>query len=88
MFSALVSWWDGVELWMAQLPFVLQFVLVMAVLLPLAWLAAFVIDRGVDGVSARLRRHRRSRLRSHDGKPRQPEVPTTDTAQHHEGTAQ
>ncbi|AUS81852.1 hypothetical protein C1701_18785 [Actinoalloteichus sp. AHMU CJ021] len=73
---------------MAQLPFVLQFVLVMAVLLPLAWLAAFVIDRGVDGVSARLRRYRRSRLRPADGKPDQPSAPNTDTTRHHEGTAQ
>ena len=42
------DWWDDVELWVIQLPFALQFTLVMAVLLPLCVVAAWIIDRGVD----------------------------------------
>nr|WP_311770199.1 hypothetical protein [Actinoalloteichus hoggarensis] len=44
----MTGWWDGVELWLVQSPFVLQFVLVLVILAPLCWLAAFLIDRGVD----------------------------------------
>nr|WP_245857061.1 hypothetical protein [Actinoalloteichus hoggarensis] len=46
--SSVTGWWDGVELWLVQSPFVLQFVLVLVILAPLCWLAAFLIDRGVD----------------------------------------
>jgi hypothetical protein len=49
----LVDWWNGVELWMSGLPFPFQFAIVMAVLLPLCVLAAWLIDRIVDYASAR-----------------------------------
>ncbi|GAA3857970.1 hypothetical protein GCM10022243_24530 [Saccharothrix violaceirubra] len=48
------KWWDGVELWLAQLPFPFQFALVMAVLLPAALGMARLIDRVVDDASARI----------------------------------
>lgn len=41
------------ELWLAQLWFPLQFLLLMAVVLPLCLGLAWLIDRAVDVVSAR-----------------------------------
>jgi hypothetical protein len=55
----LVDWWDGVELWVTQLWFPFQVALVIAVLLPLCWGTARLIDSGVDRLSTVLRRHRR-----------------------------
>ncbi|KAA2266092.1 hypothetical protein F0L68_02945 [Solihabitans fulvus] len=54
MFTWLADWWDGVELWLAQQPFAIEFALVMVVLLPLCLGLARLIDRVVDRVSARL----------------------------------
>ena len=45
MFNGLADWWDGVELWLAQAGFPVQFVLVMVVVVPLCLLAAWVIDK-------------------------------------------
>jgi hypothetical protein len=53
------NWWDGVELWLTQLAFPLQFALVIAVLAPICLVAAWGIDRAVDLIAARLRRLRR-----------------------------
>lgn len=54
----LVAWWDGVELWLVQLPYPLLVTLMLAVLLPLCWGAARVIDRGVDELAAKVTRVR------------------------------
>jgi hypothetical protein len=43
--SGLLSWWDGNELWLSGLPFVLQAMVVMPVVLVVAYLTAFVLDR-------------------------------------------
>ncbi|WP_020660950.1 hypothetical protein [Amycolatopsis benzoatilytica] len=48
MFDGLANWWDGVELWLAQAWFPVQFALVMAVLVPLCLLAAWAIDKLVE----------------------------------------
>ncbi|MGH3451679.1 MAG: hypothetical protein ACRDQW_13335 [Haloechinothrix sp.] len=53
--DAVIEWWDGIELWVVQLWFPLQFVVVMAVVVPLCLAAAWLIDRAVDHASARLR---------------------------------
>lgn len=53
MFDGLSDWWNDVELWVLQLPFAAQFTLVMAVLLPLCVVVAWLIDRVVDYASAR-----------------------------------
>jgi hypothetical protein len=45
------DWWDGAELWLAQLWFPLQFVLVMAVLVPLCLGLAWAIDHLVGKVA-------------------------------------
>jgi hypothetical protein len=50
--QAVLDWWDGVALWIAQLSFPFQFALVMVVLLPLCLGAAWLIDRVVDRLSS------------------------------------
>ncbi|MPZ66857.1 MAG: hypothetical protein GEU83_15570 [Pseudonocardiaceae bacterium] len=49
-----VRWWDGVELWLTQLPLAIQVALLMLVLLPACWAVAKLIDRVVDAVSERV----------------------------------
>ena len=44
----LVQWWDGVELWVVQLPVAVQFPVVMVVVLPMCLGVARLIDRVVD----------------------------------------
>ena len=44
----LAQWWDGVELWLVQLPVALQFPVVMVVVLPLCLGVARLIDRVAD----------------------------------------
>ncbi len=53
MLDAIAQWWESIELWLAQLPFPLQFGLVMAVLLLAGLGAARLIDRLVDNASSR-----------------------------------
>jgi hypothetical protein len=48
----LSDWWNGVELWIAGLPFPFQFALVIVVLVPLCLVVAWLIDRIVDHASA------------------------------------
>jgi hypothetical protein len=51
--DGLGDWWNQVELWVVLgLPFPFQFALVMAVLLPLCVVLAWLIDRAVDYASA------------------------------------
>jgi hypothetical protein len=57
-----LSWWDGVELWLSGLGFVLQTVVVMPVVLLLAYGVAVLLD-GVLGRVVVLER----RLRGKDG---------------------
>ncbi len=61
MWGRVAVWWDSVELWLTQLVFPVQVALVLAVLLPLCFLAAYAIDRGVDRVSDRWGRRRARR---------------------------
>jgi hypothetical protein len=42
--NGFLSWWDGVELWLSGLGFVLQTIIVMPVVLALAYLIAVVLD--------------------------------------------
>ena len=42
--NGILSWWDGVELWLSGLGFVLQTVVVMPVVLALAYAIAVVLD--------------------------------------------
>jgi hypothetical protein len=42
--NGILSWWDGVELWLSGLGFVLQTLVVMPAVLALAYLIAVVLD--------------------------------------------
>ncbi|BBX45434.1 hypothetical protein GCM10009641_19770 [Mycobacterium cookii] len=42
--NGFLSWWDGVELWLSGLGFVLQTVVVMPVVLALAYVIAVTLD--------------------------------------------
>ena len=53
-----LSWWDGVELWLSGLPFVLQALAVMPVVLTLAYFTAVLLD-GLLGKGIRLMRRAR-----------------------------
>jgi hypothetical protein len=52
--NGFLSWWDGVELWLSGLGFVLQTLVVMPVVLALAYLTAAVLDAslgyGIRGI--------------------------------------
>jgi len=53
---AVADWWDAFELWLTQLAFPFQVVLAVLVVVPLCWVAAAGIDRGVDVAARRTQR--------------------------------
>jgi hypothetical protein len=53
-----LNWWDGVELWLSGLPFVLQALAVMPVVLALAYFTAALLD-GLLGKGIQLMRRAR-----------------------------
>lgn len=46
----IAGWWDGLELWVAGLPFIPQFIVVLAVMIPVSCAIAWLLDRLVTGV--------------------------------------
>ena len=52
----MAAWWDGLELWVASLPFVPQVALVLAVMVPMCFGIARLLDRGLAIVFAALGR--------------------------------
>ncbi len=58
--AGFLSWWDGVELWLSGLGFVLQTMVVMPVVLALAYGLAVVADGALGQGIRLLRRIRRS----------------------------
>ncbi|MBO0881745.1 MAG: hypothetical protein J2P17_15665 [Mycobacterium sp.] len=54
--AGILSWWDGVELWLSGLGFVVQTILVMPVVLVVAYLVAVLLD-ALLGRGIRLVRH-------------------------------
>ena len=63
--NGFLDWWDGNELWISGLPFVLQAMVVMPVVLAVAYLTAVLLD-AVLSKSIELMR----RARQIDGTPR------------------
>jgi hypothetical protein len=59
-----LNWWDGIELWLSGLAFVLQAMVVMPVVLAVAYVTAALLDR-LLGKGIRLMR----RIRHADGAP-------------------
>jgi hypothetical protein len=43
--NGLLNWWDGMELWLSGLAFVLQALVVMPMVLALAYVTAVLLDR-------------------------------------------
>lgn len=64
--EAMLSWWDGVELWLTGLPFLLQVVIVMPVVLTLAGGLAVLGDAVLGKLLHGLRVARVSYLRRAD----------------------
>jgi hypothetical protein len=62
--NGFLNWWDGIELWLSGLAFVLQAMAVMPVVLTVAYLIAVLLDR-LLGKSIELMR----RARHADGTP-------------------
>ena len=57
----MATWWDGVELWIAGLPFVPQVAVVLSVVVPAAALTAYVVDVALSALfDARRRCFRRT----------------------------
>lgn len=42
------GWWDGFELWVAGLPFLAQFVVVLVGMVPVSFGIAYVLDNGLQ----------------------------------------
>lgn len=61
--NAFLNWWDGNELWLSGLPFVLQALVVVPAVLVVAYAMAVLLD-GVLGKGIELMRRPR-----HDGTP-------------------
>lgn len=55
-----LGWWDGVELWLSGLGFVLQTIVVMPVVLALAFVIALVLDTMLGRGIRLMRRVRRT----------------------------
>lgn len=52
----IAGWWDGFELWVAGLPFIPQFLVVLVGMVPISFAIAFLLDRGLRAVFRVLRR--------------------------------
>ncbi|MBW0271112.1 hypothetical protein ATM97_09570 [Nocardia sp. MH4] len=46
----IAGWWDGFELWVAGLPFIPQFLVVLVGMVPISFAIAFVLDRALRAV--------------------------------------
>ena len=57
--NGLLNWWDGIELWLSGLAFVLQAMVVMPTVLALAYVTAVVLDRLLGKGIQLMRRFRR-----------------------------
>ncbi|MFG1792333.1 hypothetical protein [Nocardia sp. NPDC049149] len=54
----IAGWWDSFELWVAGLPFIPQFLVVLVGMVPVSFLIAYLLDRALRAVLRVLdRRH-------------------------------
>ncbi|MET7767374.1 hypothetical protein [Nocardia sp. NPDC005366] len=54
----IAGWWDGFELWIAGLPFLPQFLVVLVGIVPISFAIAFALDRALREVMRLLGRDR------------------------------
>ncbi|MFC4127569.1 hypothetical protein [Nocardia rhizosphaerae] len=52
----IAGWWDGFELWVAGLPFIPQFLVVLVGMVPISFAIAFLLDRSLRAIFRFLRR--------------------------------
>lgn len=57
----MANWWDGIELWLTQLPFPMQVVLAVVVLVPGCWAVSAAVDRLLDVATTRVAARRPGR---------------------------
>lgn len=53
----IADWWDGFEMWVAGLPFIPQFLVVLVGMVPISFAIAYLIDRGLHVAGAALGRN-------------------------------
>lgn len=58
MVERIAGWWDGFELWVAGLPFIPQFLVVLVIMVPISFVIAFALDRALHAVMRVLGRDR------------------------------
>ncbi|GAB2675085.1 hypothetical protein ACWDYH_14540 [Nocardia goodfellowii] len=56
--QSIAGWWDSFELWVAGLPFIPQFLVVLVGMVPISFAIAYLLDRGVRVTMALLGRNR------------------------------
>ncbi|MFD6453603.1 hypothetical protein ACWFRF_24760 [Nocardia sp. NPDC055165] len=56
----IAGWWDGFELWVAGLPFIPQFLVVLVGMVPISFAIAFLLDRSLRMAFRLLRRDDRT----------------------------
>ncbi|MEV0250910.1 hypothetical protein AB0H76_30245 [Nocardia sp. NPDC050712] len=56
--QSIAGWWDSFELWVAGLPFIPQFLVVLVGMVPISFAIAYLLDRGVRLAMALLGRNR------------------------------
>ncbi|MEU8894637.1 hypothetical protein [Nocardia sp. NPDC048505] len=54
----IAGWWDSFELWVAGLPFIPQFLVVLVGMVPISFAIAYLLDRAVRTAMALLGRNR------------------------------
>ncbi len=52
----IAGWWDGFELWVAGLPFIPQFLVVLVGMVPISFAIAYLLDRTLRAIFRVLRR--------------------------------
>ncbi|MFD3429254.1 hypothetical protein ACFWVM_25635 [Nocardia fluminea] len=58
----IAGWWDGFELWVAGLPFIPQFLVVLIGMVPISFAIAFLLDRTLRMAFRVLRRDDRAEV--------------------------
>ncbi|WP_067841670.1 hypothetical protein [Nocardia lijiangensis] len=56
------GWWDGFELWVAGLPFIPQFLVVLVGMVPVSFAIAYLLDRALRAALQLLGRNRAPEL--------------------------
>lgn len=58
----IAGWWDGFELWVAGLPFIPQFLVVLVGMVPVSFAIAYLLDRALRAIFRVLRRDDRGEV--------------------------